>query len=131
MSKPADFVSAVHSQVNTSAFGYKIFPEHIPNDKVPDILSHNETCIIYKRENITAQYMSLKRAVKYNCWHTTGGPKCHNLHVEFSQSEFMDFKHKYATWYRLVEDACKGHRIVRCTMEEHLRTRDTSRLLGG
>ena len=66
-SYPKEFVDRVRRTSSLQTFGYKLFPEHIPHYKLPDILDHNQTCIIYRRANVTAQYLSWKRAVDHGC----------------------------------------------------------------
>ena len=82
------------------------------------------TCIIFRRQNVSAQYLSWKRASTYGggCWGTRPDEQrdCHEKAPTIIGDDFEEFKRKYTEWYLSVEKACVGRTIVQWTTEGYL-----------
>ena len=102
--------------------GFKLFPNQAIGPRVAARLT--STCIIYRRLNVSAQYLSLKRATTFgkNCWGTSPHAKryCKDSPPVTMGKDFSAFEKRYANWYREVEEACAGKVTLRWTMEAHL-----------
>ena len=53
-------------------WGFKVFPEHVTNASLSWIWKNTKKAIILERRNITAQYVSLQRAIATGCWKGAG-----------------------------------------------------------
>lgn len=102
-------------------FGFKVFPYHVHDPA--SILRADTTCIIYRRNNVTAQYLSYKRATTTGCWGSTPAIQerdCDSWSPEIDGVELEKFNRTYENWYSRAEAACKGHQTFQFTMEEWL-----------
>ena len=102
--------------------GFKLFPgHHILPEAAAKLAS---TCIILRRQNVSAQYLSWKRASTYGggCWGTRPDDQrdCHEKAPTIIGDDFEEFKRKYTEWYLSVEKACVGRTIVQWTTEGYL-----------
>lgn len=102
--------------------GFKLFPGHHIRPEAAAKLA--TTCIIFRRQNVTAQYISWKRASTYGggCWGTqpTEQRDCREKAPTEIGEDFEEFKRKYTEWYLRVEKACVGRTIVQWTTEGYL-----------
>ena len=101
--------------------GFKLFPgQSIPPQAAARLAT---TCIIYRRQNVTAQYLSLKRALRNGCWGTrpeeqrSCSPRGPDARLG---NDFAGFRRAYWTWYRDVEQACAGRKTLHWTTEGYL-----------
>ena len=87
-----------------------------------------DTCIVFKRRNHTAQYLSLKTAEKTDCWEGSpaeerGKPECAPerkvTEVGDDYDDFVAGKHE---WFEEVYAACKaaGKPTKTVFMEDYL-----------
>ena len=123
LTHPEQFVQRVRDAFAPSTgFGYKVFPGQVRAVLLDKLVTPNITCVIYKRENITAQYMSWKRATAAGCWSTSGDPRCHEAHVDADDAELASFARTYHEWYTTAETVCcaRAGRIIRGTMESNV-----------
>ena len=102
--------------------GFKLFPgHHILPEAAAKLAS---TCIILRRQNVSAQYLSWKRASTYGggCWGTRPEEQrdCREKAPTIIGDDFEEFKRQYTEWYLSVEEACVERRIVRWTTEGYL-----------
>ena len=100
--------------------GFKLFPGHAIQPQAAAKLA--TTCIIYRRQNVSAQYLSLKRARTYGCWGTRPEEQrnCRQKEPLPIGDDFEEYKRMYTDWYLLVEKACAGRTIVQWTTEGYL-----------
>lgn len=102
--------------------GFKLFPDQAITPKVAARLA--TTCIVHRRRNVSAQYLSWKRAITFgrNCWGTNPRAQrhCHETRPVTIGNDFPAFEQRLANWYIEVEKACAGKPTVQWTMEEHL-----------
>ena len=102
--------------------GFKLFPDQAITPKVAASLT--TTCVIYRRQNVSAQYLSWKRAITFggNCWGVTPLAQryCNNTRPVTLGNDFPAFQQRVARWYLEVEEACVGKTVVTLTMEGHL-----------
>ena len=100
--------------------GFKLFPGHAIQPATAARLA--TTCIIYRRHNVTAQYLSLKRARNHGCWGTRPDEQrgCAQRSPLTIGADFEEYKQNYTNWYHLAEEACAGRTIVHWTTESYL-----------
>ena len=102
--------------------GFKLFPDQAITPKVAAGLT--TTCVIYRRQNVSAQYLSWKRAVTFggSCWGVTPLAQryCNSTRPVTIGNDFPAFQQRVASWYLEVEEACVGKTVVKLTMEGHL-----------
>lgn len=111
---------------NNIKFGYKIFPNHVPVNKLRFIVDKNTTCIILKRENLTAQYLSLKNAIQSGCWIKTRNiSKCKENKNEIKTINnnyiFSSFLKKYNNWFKTSFDICRKNNIIFIKSEDYFK----------
>lgn len=102
--------------------GFKLFPRHAIAPEVAARLA--ATCIIYKRENVTAMYLSAKRA-KMGCWSTrpdTQRSKCAAYPKPKIGDDFDEYRRNYTWWFGKVKESCEaaGRPIVYLSTESYL-----------
>ncbi len=112
--------------------GFKLFPHQAIRPNIAAGLT--TTCIIYRRRNVSAQYLSWKRAITYggNCWGANPYAQryCNNTRPERIDSDFPAFVRERTMWYIEVEKACVGKTVVYLTMEDNLKhTRNLTKLV--
>jgi len=105
-------------------WGHKIFNGQVA--AVDQIGDQFDKCIIYRRENTTAQYLSWKTAVETDCWETTpqeqaANPACADKVTQLGD-DWPEFQEKVRAWYNVSETACReaGKPVVFVSMEEYL-----------
>lgn len=104
--------------------GFKLFPGHAIQPQAAAKLT--TTCIIYRRQNVSAQYLSLKRARTYGCWGTRPEEQRKSANCTKRRApaaigdDFEEFRQLHQDWYQLVEKACVGRTIVQWTTEGYL-----------
>ena len=118
---PEVFVNLVRSKMSTNitSFGFKVFPQHINWSLLPALIRDNRTCIILSRANITAQYISWKRAHTSGCW-ATSGTQCHNISISFDNTEFEHYKANRDQWYAYIKQVCAHKRVVEESSENFI-----------
>jgi LPS sulfotransferase NodH len=105
-------------------WGFKVFDKQLA--AVDQIADRFDKCIIYRRENITAQYLSWKTAEETDCWETTpaeqaANPACAEK-VTTLGKDWPDFQERVRAWYNVSETACRkaGKPVEFITMEKYL-----------
>ena len=105
-------------------WGFKIFDGQVA--AVDQIVDRFDKCIIYRRENTKAQYLSWKTAVETDCWETTpqeqaANPACADRVTQLGD-DWPEFQEKVRAWYNVSETACReaGKPVVFVSMEEYL-----------
>mmetsp|Transcript_10054 Transcript_10054/g.24019 ORF Transcript_10054/g.24019 Transcript_10054/m.24019 type:complete len:294 (-) Transcript_10054:128-1009(-) len=105
-------------------WGFKIFDGQIA--AVDKIVDRFDKCIIYRRENTTAQYLSWKTAVETDCWETSpqeqaANPACAEKVTQLGD-DWPEFQEGVRAWYNVSETACRnaGKPVVFVSMEEYL-----------
>ena len=117
------FVSRVRAERCTREpcrFGYKVFPDQA-DDLGP--LVADATCVVYKRDNVTAQYLSWKRAVSTGCWAINPDAQnatCSPWVPTVDAQELVRFRGARDAWYARVDRACAARPTIQLLMEETL-----------
>jgi len=91
-------------------WGFKIFDGQIA--AVDKIVDRFDKCIIYRRENTTAQYLSWKTAVETDCWETSpqeqaANPACAEKVTQLGD-DWPEFQERVRAWYNVSETACRN-----------------------
>jgi len=113
----------------TCGWGFKLFDTH-PFD-VSQIVDEVDLCVLYRRRNTTAQYLSLKTALATGCWATTPeqqalDPRCQSSDkVTQLGDDWPAFKAKADGWYNASREACRaaGKPTREVHMEDYLEPR--------
>ena len=96
----------------TCAWGFKLFDTH--GFDVSQVVDEVDLCVIYRRRNATAQYLSLKTALSTGCWATTPeqqarDPRCQSSDkVTRLGDDWPVFKAKADGWYNASREACRA-----------------------
>lgn len=105
-------------------WGFKLFDRQLAD--VSQIISEVDKCIIYRRENTTAQYLSWKTAVTYDCWATdprkqAADPDCAKRVTELGD-DWPQFQTRVDKWYAKSEASCRaaGRPVTFLSMEDYL-----------
>lgn len=114
---------STHGQTDAQCMsGFKLFPNQAITPKVAAGLA--TTCIVHRRRNVSAQYLSWKRATTFggSCWGADPHAQryCNQTHPVTIGNDFPAFAQRVANWYIEVEKACAGKPTVQWTMEEHI-----------
>ena len=90
-------------------------------------------CLIYRRDNVTAQYLSLEKARLAGCWETTpssqhDNPQCATdvvAMMERTRESSRFFTSVARSWFHAAEDACtkSGRQILKLRSEDYLSSR--------
>ena len=110
----------------TCGWGFKLFDTH--GFDVAEVVDEVDLCVIYRRRNATAQYLSLKTALATGCWATTPeqqarDPKCQTSDkVTELGDDWPAFKAKAESWYDASAEACRaaGKPTREIFMEDYL-----------
>lgn len=129
--EPSRYLDQVLVSSNFSApcrgAGFKLFPGHaIPPEAAAALVP---TCVILRRQNTTAQYLSWKRALLLGgaCWGTDPSMQLHCRGRSVSiGAYFGHFENFYTKWYKKVEQACNKKVVVQLTTESYLAGRPWS-----
>ena len=121
-SHPSWFVDTVRKALHRPpVFGFKLFPHH------PFSASHvtpTTTCVVLRRRNVTAQFVSTKIAQTRDCWDTHGASRCHDATYKVDAKELAAFARACAAWFAKVERFCAGARTtLHVTTEAYLHER--------
>ena len=111
---------------NNIKFGYKIFPGHIAHNELKFILDKNTTCIVLKRENVTAQYLSLKNPIQSGCWiKTRNTSKCKENKNKTDTIDdnymFSSFLRIYNNWFKTSFNVCSKNNIIFIKSEDYFK----------
>lgn len=101
--------------------GFKLFPGHAMQPEVAATMA--TTCIILRRQNTTAQYLSWKRALLLGgpCWGTDPPRQLHCRGRSVSiGADFGNFEEFYARWYSKVAQACAANAVLQLSTEAYL-----------
>ena len=99
--------------------GFKLMPAHPLAPRTGALLA--STCVLLRRENVTAQYISWRRAITQGCWATT--PKlrrnCSARPVHVEPTSLARFAQRGERWWAEVQAACAAARrpLVLLSME--------------
>lgn len=111
--------SSRHS--SSCAYVFKLFPEHVhwswegrtSNVVLPRILQHVNACVIYRRANLTAQYLSKRDAEENGCWATDPSrkardPRCHSGRPKPDKlgSDWPKFRRTADSWFASASRHC-------------------------
>ena len=105
-------------------FGFKLFPGHTAN--LSAFLGADVTCVVNRRSNVTAQYLSLQRALHTGCWDTTPTKRCRPFVPFVDPREVSSLIRRHSHWYAHVEAACAGYRTLRLNMEDWVKLLSTT-----
>lgn len=106
--------------------GFKLFPGHeIPPETAARLAA---TCIVYQRENITALYLSAKRAKTQGCWATRPEQQRSNCKAQPPPAigdDFEQYRRNYTWWFGKVKESCDkaGRPTVHLTTESYLKVK--------
>eukprot|EP00966_Prymnesium_polylepis_P207663 4810169-Prymnesium_polylepis.2 len=92
-------------------WGFKVFPEHTTNESLAWLWKHSAKAIILERQNVTAQVVSLQRALTTGCWKGAGEAPGRCPKVDPSLSNDLVSKHTILsqTWYTRQRSALRAH----------------------
>lgn len=111
-------------QWGACVWGFKVFDHQLA--AVDQIIDRFDKCIIYRRENTTAQYLSWKTAEETDCWETTpaeqaANPACAEKCTTLGE-DWPAFQERVRAWYNVSETACRkaGKPVEFISMEKYL-----------
>ena len=104
-----DFLAALRTAVagiGLSAFSYKLFPEQIPYQVLENILTDRTKLFFFITRSRIDTYISYRKALELDEW---VGKKTHDINIEITFDQFMEWATKIDAWYENAEKILREH----------------------
>lgn len=116
-----------------TAFGFKLFAHHVDDPtrflgllerhsvRAPRAPGRRAGCVVLRRTNVTARYLSWMRAQSTGCWGTTPSEQrvhCRPWSGTVDARALEAFRSAETRWFTAVARACAGRPTVRVAFED-------------
>ena len=109
-----------------SSFGFKVFDHHVDDPhRFLHLLEHTNArrvgCVVLRRTNVTARYLSWTRAKNTGCWGTTPSEqhkRCRPWSGSVDVRALKSFQTSESHWFKSVTHACANRPTSHVSFED-------------